>query len=57
MNRFKSGSPHIIQLSALEKGLDIIIEAGTDKLESKSINLFNFFKTIYNSHLNKQGYD
>ena len=57
MNRFKSGSPHIIQLSALEKGLDIIIEAGTDKLESKSINLFNFFKTIYNSHLNKKGYD
>ena len=57
MNRFKSGSPHIIQLSALEKGLDIIIEAGTDKLESKSINLFNFFKTIYNSHLNKKGYN
>ena len=57
MNRFKSGSPHIIQLSALEKGLDIIIEAGTDKLENKSINLFNFFKTIYNSHLNNKGYD
>ena len=57
MDRFKSGTPHIIQLSALEKGLDIIIEAGTNRLESKSINLFNFFKTIYNSHLNKKGYD
>jgi len=56
MNRFKSGSPHIIQLSALEKGLDIILEAGTYELENKSIDLFNFFKTIFKSYLRDKGY-
>ncbi len=56
MSRFKSGSPHIIQLSALEKGLDIIIEAGTFELEKKSIDLFNFFKTIFKSYLRDKGY-
>ena len=57
MSRFKSGSPHIIQLSALEKGLDITLEAGTYKLENKSICLFNFFKKIYKSHLINKGYN
>jgi len=56
MNRFKSGSPHIIQLSALEKGLDIILEAGTSELEKKSIYLFNFFNNIFKSHLSNKGY-
>ena len=57
MSRFKSGSPNIIQLSALEKGLDIILEAGTIKLEKKSIELFNLFKKIFNSHLSEKGYN
>jgi kynureninase len=57
MSRFKSGSPPIIQLSALEKGLDIILEAGTIKLEKKSIELFNLFKKIFNSHLSEKGYN
>ncbi len=56
MNRFKSGSPHIIQLSALEKGLDIILEAGTSELEKKSIYLFNFFNNIFKSHLSNKEY-
>ena len=57
MSRFKSGSPHIIQLSALEKGIDIILEAGTYELENKSIGLFNFFKKIFKSHLSNKGYN
>ena len=57
MSRFKSGSPPIIQLSALEKGLDIILEAGTIKLEKKSIELFNLFIKIFNAHLSEKGYN
>ena len=56
MDKFKSGSPQIIQLSALEKGLDIIIEADTMELEKKSIKMFNFFKKIFDTHLYKSGY-
>ena len=50
MSKFKSGSPNIIQLSALEKGLDIILEADTIKLEKKSIELFNLFNKININH-------
>ena len=57
MSRFKSGSPNIIQLSALEKGLDIILEADTIKLEKKSIELFILFNKIFNSHLSEKGYN
>ena len=57
MNRFKSGSPHIIQLSALEKGLDIILKAGTSELEKKSVYLFDFFNNIFKSHLRNKEYN
>lgn len=57
MDRFKSGTPHIIQLSALEKGLDIILKAGTSELEKKSIHLFNFFNNIFKSHLSNKEYN
>ena len=57
MDRFKSGTPHIIQLSALEKGLDIILKAGTSELEKKSIHLFNFFNNIFKSNLSNKEYN
>ena len=56
MNRFSSGTPHIISMSTLDSSLDITINATTKKLENKSINLFNFFKEIYNDRLINLGF-
>ena len=56
MNRFSSGTPQIISMSTLDSSLDITINATTKKLENKSINLFNFFKEIYNDRLINLGF-
>ena len=56
MNRFSSGTPHIISMSTLDSSLDITINASTKKLENKSVDLFNFFTQIYLDRLNNLGF-
>ena len=56
MNKFSSGTPHIISMSTLDSSLDITINATTKKIENKSIDLYNFFTEIFNDRLLNLGY-
>lgn len=56
MNKFSSGTPHIISMSTLDSSLDITINATTKKIENKSIDLYNFFTEIFNDRLLNLGF-
>ena len=56
MNKFSSGTPHIISMSTLDSSLDVTINATTKKIENKSIDLYNFFTEIFNDRLLNLGY-
>jgi len=56
MNKFSSGTPHIISMSTLDSSLDITINATTKKLENKAVDLFNFFTEIFNHRLMNLGF-
>ena len=56
MNKFSSGTPHIISMSTLDSSLDMTINATTKKLENKAVDLFNFFSEIFNDRLVNLGF-
>jgi len=56
MNKFSSGTPHIISMSTLDSSLDITINATTKRLENKAVDLFNFFTEIFNDRLMNLGF-
>jgi kynureninase len=56
MDKFSSGTPHIISMSSLESSLDITIKATTKKLEDKSEDLFDFFTEIFDDRLVNLGF-
>ena len=56
MNKFSSGTPHIISMSTLDSSLDITINATTKKIENKSIDLYNFFTEIFYDRLLNLGF-
>jgi len=57
IEKFSNGTPHILSLSTLKTSLDITIDATTEKLGIKSVDLFDFFLSIYNNELKKLDFE
>jgi len=56
IQQYASGTPYILSLSALEPGLDIIIEAGIKKIRKKSIQQTEYLMQLFDLWLNPLGY-
>ena len=56
MNKFSSGTPHIISMSTLDSSLDMTIKKKKKKLENKAVDLFNFFSEMFNDRLVNLGF-
>lgn len=53
IERFFTGTPPIISVVAIEPAIDMLIEAGIEKVRKKSNELTNYFLYLYNKHLRK----
>jgi len=51
IRRFLVGTPPLISLSAIEPGLDLLLEAGMQNLRSKSINQSDYLIYLWEVHL------
>lgn len=51
INRFATGTPSVLSLTAIEPGLDITLEAGIEKIRKKSIHQSSFMLEIINNLL------
>jgi len=47
MGRFISGTPPILSLLAMEPGIDLLLEAGMDRIRTKSVQLSEFMIEIW----------
>lgn len=56
IDRFKAGTPPILSLAAMEPGIDLTLEAGTDRIRAKSLQLGNFLQAQINTRLLSLGY-
>lgn len=57
IHRFLSGTPPILSLSAIEPGLDLVIDVGVENIRRKSIRLSSFFTDQFNSELVDLGFE
>jgi len=57
IKKFEAGTPSIISLSAIEKGIDITLEAGIKKIRLKSKNLGEFLISLIKSELDALGFE
>lgn len=53
IERFFTGTPPIISVVAIEPAIDMLIEAGIEKVRKKSNELTNYFLYLYNKHIRK----
>jgi kynureninase len=53
---FAVGTPPILSLSAVEPGVDLVIEAGIDGLRERSMALTEFFLNAFDQRLARLGY-
>tara|TARA_B100000780_G_scaffold121179_1_gene84859 strand:- start:52 stop:765 length:714 start_codon:yes stop_codon:yes gene_type:complete len=51
IKKFEAGTPSVISLSAIEKGIDITLEAGIKNIRSKSKNLGDFLINLIKTEL------
>jgi kynureninase len=56
MRRFLSGTPPLLSLAAVEPGLDILIEAGLDRIRDKSIRQTEYLIGLWEEVLQRAGY-
>jgi kynureninase len=56
LKRFLSGTPPILSLSVIEPGVDLVIEAGMQKIREKSIQMSMFFLDLFRSELKPMSY-
>lgn len=56
IRRFLSGTPPILALSAVEPGVDLVLEAGIQRIRSKSIRLTQYFLELWENHLAPLGF-
>ena len=56
IQKFAIGTPSILSLAAIEPGLDLALEAGTDRLRSKSIKQSEFLIDMIGEHLVPLGF-
>jgi kynureninase len=56
LRRFLSGTPSILALSAVEKGVDLIAEAGISAIRAKSLRLGRFLSVLWQAELEPLGF-
>jgi len=56
IKKFLSGTPPVLSLMAIEPGLDLLLEAGMEKLRTKSIMQTEYFLFLLNEKLKKYGF-
>ena len=56
LRRFLSGTPSILALSAVEKGVDLAAEAGISAIRAKSLRLGRFLSELWQAELNPLGF-
>ncbi|WP_167615481.1 kynureninase [Maribellus sediminis] len=57
IRKFLTGTPPVLNLMAIEPGLDIINEAGIKNIHKKSIQLSDFFLSLVESQLSQLGFE
>ena len=57
IRRFLAGTPPVLNLMAIEPGIDMINEAGVANMHKKSIRLSGFFLSMVESELYKYGFE
>lgn len=56
INRFLTGTPSMLSLAAIEPAIDLILEAGIDRLRSKSIKQTEYLIDLYDELLRPIGF-
>jgi len=56
LRRFLSGTPPILSLAAADTGIDLVLEAGINKIRTKSIRQSEFFKELWQDKLAPLGF-
>ena len=56
IRKFLTGTPPVLNLMAIEPGVEMIIAAGINNIHSKSIQLSDFFISMLNSELLQHGF-
>jgi kynureninase len=56
IDRFLAGTPPILSLLAIEPGLDMLLEAGVERMREKSIQLTEYAINLYDALLAPAGY-
>ncbi len=54
--KYAAGTPPILSIAAIEPGLDLLLNAGTDALRSKSLGMSAFFFEMYKQLLEPLGF-
>lgn len=56
IRKFLAGTPPMLSLSAIEPSVDLLLEAGMDKLRAKSVKQLDYFIDLFNHLLKNLGY-
>lgn len=56
MRRFMSGTPPILSLSAVEPGVDLLLEAGMDRVRERSVRLSEYLLALWEGRLAPLGF-
>jgi kynureninase len=56
IKRFLTGTPPVLSIAAIEPGVDLLLEAGMDRLRAKSIAQTDYLTQLWNSQLAPRGY-
>jgi kynureninase len=54
--RFVTGTPPVLSLSAVEPGVEMILEAGLERIRAKSLELTQFFIELWRDRLVRLGF-
>jgi kynureninase len=57
ISRFQISTPHILSLAGIEPALDILLEAGIDRLREKSIQQTQYLISLFQEYLMPLGYE
>ena len=56
IRRFLTGTPPLLSLAAVEPGVDLLLEAGMDRLRERSVRLSEYFIALYEARLASLGF-
>lgn len=56
LRRLLSGTPPILSLAASETGIDVLLEAGIDRVRAKSVQQSEYFISLYEANLSSLGF-